>query len=177
MKKKISILLILTLSLSTILLFSTVHPVTASSSQGLVRPTRTILIQGLETQMELAYQREINFQQRQGLHFTYAATAATDVQNIINTAKNKNMNVTDLETALTAFNSQVASARTYHDQAVSLLLTHNGFDVNGKVADTQAAHQTLDSARQDLQMAHLTLTSATLALRTSLQTWRQQNHL
>lgn len=177
MKKQISLILILILALSTDLLFSTVQSVNANSSQPLVRPTHTPLIQVLDTQMEFSYQREVNFQHRQGLHFTYAATAASDMQAIIYAAKNVNKDVSDLETALTAFNSQVASARTYHEQAVSILLTHNGFDVNGKVTNSLIAHQTLDSARQDLQLAHLTLTSATLSLRTSLQNWRLQNHL
>lgn len=176
MKKQISILSIVIFALSTALLCSTFYPVTANSTQPLVRPTQTPLIQLLDSQMELSFQREVNFQHRQGLHFTYAATAVSDVGAIIIAAKNKGMDVAALETALTVFNSQVTSARAYHEQAVSLLLTHNGFDVNGKVTESQIAHQTLDSARQDLQMAHITLTSATLALRTALQDWRIQNH-
>ena len=122
--------------------------------------------------LETVYQREQNWLVVQTTTLTDANTIAANIQNWINTLQGQGKDTTDLETALAAFNSQIATAQTNHDAAASTLASHAGFDANGQVTDRAQAASTLRQAYQSLQTAHLTLVSAVVDLRLAVRTWR-----
>lgn len=148
----------------------------AASTDGLT-VVRTPISQAADQQMALSLQRERNWLMRQNLHFNQAATIAQKAQDVISNAQQAGLDVSELQSALNTFNSQVATAKTSYDQAASILASPAGFDANGNVIDAQTAHQTLASARDALQQAHLTLANASLTLRTAYQTWRLAHNL
>jgi hypothetical protein len=149
--------------------------VAASANQQQV--TRTPISKTFDQQMSYSLQREQNWLMRQNLHLNQATQIAQKVQEAINKAQQAGLDVADLQNALDTFNSQLSVAQSSHDQAAAILASPAGFDANGNVTDSQVAHQTLASARDALQQAHLTLTNATLTLRTAFLNWRQTHNL
>ncbi len=172
---------IIWISLSAIILLTAMvlavfSPTTQVKAAAQADPTRTPKA-GQQANQELAFtlQREQNWLGRQQLHLNQADQISTKAQNLIQKAQSKGIDVTDLNNALAAFNKQIAAAKTYHDQAASILSAKKGFDSNGKVTDPQAAHQTVLDARNALRQAHLDLSNAVVNLRLAIQNYRT-NH-
>jgi len=117
------------------------------------------------------YQREQSWLSVQTNTLADANTIAANGQNWINTLKGQGKDTTALETALAAFNGQVAAAQTAHDAAEGVLAAHAGFDANGAVTNGAEAAGTLRQAYQKLQQAHLSLVSAAVNLRLAIRTW------
>src|SRR5258706_10539265 len=125
----------------------------------------------LNTALSTLYQREQNWLSVQSNTLTDANTIAVNMQNWINTLKGQGKDTSALETALSAFNGQIAAAQTEHDTASGVLSAHAGFDGSGQVTDRDQAASTLRHAYQSLQQAHLTLVSAAVNLRLAVRTW------
>jgi hypothetical protein len=135
--------------------------------------TRTPAAGGqIDKELTFALQREQNWLERQQIHLTRANQVAAKAQDLIDKAQAKGVDVTDLVKALADFNTKIASAKTSHDQAASILSAKNGFDANGNVTDRQAAHQTVLDARNSLRQAHLTLANAVLSFHSAVLNWR-----
>ncbi len=141
-------------------------PAYAADSTGTATPPGP-LAQTLTT----IYQREQAWLTVQSSALTDANTIAVNMQNWINTLKGQGKDTTALETALAAFNSQVAAAQTAHDTASGILSAPAGFDNNGQVTDLGQVANTLRKAFQSLQSAHLTLLSAVVNLRLAVRNW------
>ncbi len=149
--------------------------VAASADQPQV--VRTPISQAVNQQMSNSLQRERNWLMRQNLHLNQATQIAQKAQEAIYKAQQVGLDVTDLQNALNTFNSQVSVAQSSYNQAAAILAAPAGFDANGNVTDSRVAHQTLATARNALQQAHLTLTNATIALRTAFLNWRLAHNL
>ncbi len=146
--------------------------------QAAVQPlaTRTPRVaQQVDQNLSFTLQREQSWLQLQQTNLTQAGQISARAQNLIDEAQAKGLDVTALQNALSAFNTQLAAATTSHGQAASILSARAGFDAGGNVTDTQTAHQTVLSARDALRQAHLTLASAAINLRQAVQSWRIQN--
>lgn len=150
---------------------------TVAASADQQQAARTPISQALDQQMSNSLQRERNWLMRQNLHLNQANQISQKAQEAINKAQQAGLDVTDLQNALNTFNSQVSVAQSSYNQAAAILAVPAGFDANGNVTDSQVAHQTLASARDALQQAHLTLTNATLTLRTTFLNWRLAHNL
>lgn len=120
------------------------------------------------------YQNEQQWLSKQQGHLDKANQGVTKVQQLIEKAKGKNVDVSALETALAAFKTKIASAQSAHAQAASILAAHTGFDASGNVTDRTAAHQTLLDGRLALRDAQSILRQATAEFRQAVRTWRQQ---
>jgi hypothetical protein len=173
--KKVSRIVLAVFAVLVMLSLAAFAPMPASASPALA-VTRTPRA-GQKTGQELSFalQREQNAFERQQLHLTQAGQVATKTQNLIDKAQAKGLDVTALNSALTTFKTELASAQASHDQAGGILSAKNGFDSSSQVTDATAAHQTLVDARDALRQAHLTLQGAVLNLRVAIQNWRVQN--
>lgn len=125
----------------------------------------------LNTTLSNIYQREQRWLSVQSNTLTDANTIAVNMQNWINTLKGQGKDTTALETALAAFNGQIATAQTAHDTAAGILSAHAGFDGGGQVTDRAQAAATLRQPYRSLQQAHLTLVSAAVNLRLAVRAW------
>lgn len=150
---------------------------TVAASADQQQAVRTPISQTLDQQLSYSLQRERNWLMRQNLHLNQANQISQKAQEAINKAQQAGLDTADLQNALNTFNSQVSVAKSSYNQAAAILATPAGFDANGNVTDSQVAHQTLASARDALQQAHLTLTNATLTLRTTFLNWRLAHNL
>jgi hypothetical protein len=150
---------------------------TVAASADQQQAVGTPISQALDQRMSSSLQRERNWLMRQNLHLDQATQIAQKMQEAINKAQQAGLDVSDLQNALNTFNSQVSVAQSSYNPASAILAAPAGFDANGNVTDSQVAHQTLASARDALQQAHLTLTNAALTLRTAFLNWRLAHNL
>ncbi len=123
------------------------------------------------------YQREQTWLNQQQQNLDRTNNIVTRVQQYIAAQQARGKDVTALQTALSAFQSQIATARSSHNTAATILSNHAGFDANGKVTDPNLARQTLLDGRQALRDAHLILRQAIVDLHRALREWRIANGL
>ncbi|HVM70245.1 MAG TPA: hypothetical protein VMT91_00695 [Anaerolineales bacterium] len=97
------------------------------------------------------------------------------VQDLITQAQSKHEDTSALESALTTFQSQLATVETDDNNVSTILTTHAGFDASGNLTDPTAAAQTVKDARQALSNASSTLFQAISDLQKALQTWKATN--
>jgi hypothetical protein len=134
------------------------------------------LSQARDNRLERWYQREQDWLTQQQDNLNKANTIVTKVQAFIAAQEANGKDVTALQTALAAFQQQIANAQAAHSTAASILSAHAGFDANGHVTDATQAHQTLMNGRQSLRDAHLMIKQAVLDLHRAIRDWRQANN-
>lgn len=86
----------------------------------------------------------------QGTNIGKLNDAAVKLQNFITKAKANGEDTSSLEVVLADLQSKTPQSQSYHDQAVSILGSHAGFDDSGKVTDAKTAAATLKSANEQL---------------------------
>ena len=111
--------------------------------------------------------------ERQGERLDKADEIITRAGAWIEKQKSGGEDVSSLEAGLSAFKAAIKDARTYHDEASSLLNNPAGFDGNGKVTDETTARQTLRKVRIALMGAHLTLEKGAIEFRFTVYEWRK----
>lgn len=122
-----------------------------------------------------AFAAEQTWLSKQQTAIDKADLAANKVQEIIDRAAAKGLDVTVLETALAAFQAAMATVKSDHQTAADILATHAGFDSNGVVTDRPTARQTVMDARRALGTAHMTMTQAFWDLRDAVRAWKDAN--
>jgi hypothetical protein len=125
--------------------------------------------------LERIYAREQEWLKKQAGVLSKVDQIAGKVQTMIDNLKSKGVDVTKLQAALNAFESQVAKAQGFHDQAAGILGAHAGFGPKGEVIDRALALQTVKDAGSALRQCHKTLFDAGKDLRAVIREWRQ-NH-
>jgi murein L,D-transpeptidase YcbB/YkuD len=121
------------------------------------------------------YQRELTVLGNQTDRLGRISEIITKVQDLIDEVASQGKDVAPLEQALATFQTQVASAQSEHDQANSILQSHQGFTADGQVTDRAQALLTVRQAAQALRDCHRTLVQAVGDLRMALRQWRRDN--
>ena len=103
------------------------------------------------------------------------ASRITKLQDLINKAKAKGIDVSSLQSALDAFSAAVSQAQTLYQGIQSTISSHPGFDTAGKVTDPTTAAQTVKAVMDSLKQIHQTLASPTKALKDAFTAFRQAN--
>jgi predicted nucleic acid-binding Zn-ribbon protein len=135
------------------------------------QPTRTNDYSGLTKE----FQDEQSDLSKQQSNLANAGNEVGKLQTLISQAQAKGLDTSALQSALSTFQGQLATAQSSDSNAASILSAHNGFDGSGNVTDPAAAKQTVDSARQTLDDAHTTLTQATHDLAAAVKAWEEAN--
>jgi hypothetical protein len=132
--------------------------------------------QGLAGQaLSRIYQWELTALDRQADRLNRIGGIVAKVQSLIDNLASQGKDVTPLQQALAAFQTQVALAQSEYDQAASILHSHGGFDGDGQVTDRSQALQTVRQAAQALRDCHRILLQAGHDLRQVLREWRANN--
>jgi hypothetical protein len=143
-------------------------------------PTSTTSItkhQATNAQLEKAYQGELKELGVQQTHLNEANTLAAAVQSQIDKLNTAGRDTSSLATALSTFQSQIATAQSAYDAAGSILDAHAGFDANGHVTDPVLARQTATDAHQSLLNAHNVLKQAVEDLHQFIVGFRKAHQL
>jgi hypothetical protein len=126
-------------------------------------------------QLKLIYERLTLASKNQGSRLDFSKEIAGNAQEWVDDLSAAGVDVTALNTALSAFNAGITEAEGYHDTGAGILSTHSGFDDADNVTDVQAARETLRTAANNLRQAHLAITKATLDFRSAVRAWRDQH--
>jgi hypothetical protein len=126
-----------------------------------------------EEALSKAFKAEQKWLGNQQQAINKADQAALQIRQLIDKASAEGLDVTILQNALAAFNSEMAAVKSGHQTAADILAAHNGFDDDGSVTDQQSARVTVLDARQALSKAHVTMTQAVRDLRQAARDWRQ----
>lgn len=124
-----------------------------------------------------ACQQEKLFLEAQQNRIDFSGQVATQAQTWIDTLKSNGKDTSALETALAAFNTGVATTQTQHNTAQGVYDAKAGFDGSCNVTDRTQARTTVETVRDDLRIAHRTISDASLAFRLAVREWRRANHL
>ncbi|HTX80038.1 MAG TPA: hypothetical protein VMC62_10230 [Longilinea sp.] len=128
-----------------------------------------------EGKMTDAYNRLNDWLNVQTTNLGRLNDAATKLQDYITKAKANGEDTSSLEAVLADLNAQIPQSQSYHDQATSTLSTHAGFDSNGNVTDATTAHQTLETARQQLNNSKNINVALGLELQNAIQSWKSSH--
>jgi len=101
--------------------------------------------------------------------------AASKLQDYITKAKANGEDTSSLDAVLADLNAKIPQSQSYHDQATSTLGTHAGFDDSGNVTDEATAHQTLESAREQLNNSKNINVALALELKNAIQSWKNSH--
>jgi hypothetical protein len=101
--------------------------------------------------------------------------ASSKLQDYITKAKANGEDTSSLEAVLADLNTKIPQSQSYHDQAASTLGTHAGFDSNGNVTDEATAHQTLQSAREQLNNSKNINAALAQEVKNALQSWKDSH--
>ncbi len=125
--------------------------------------------------MERGYKIASRFAEHVKKDFERADKLEERVQELITRLEQKGKDPAPLEVALKTFEGQIAQGLNQLQIGQDILITHAGFDDNGSVLDPEAAHQTLESAREALKNAHQQYHEARHQLMEALLTYRKTN--
>jgi enamine deaminase RidA (YjgF/YER057c/UK114 family) len=106
---------------------------------------------------------------------TDSAGRISKLQDFINKAKAKGLDVSSLQSALDAFSAAVKQAQTLYQSGQGTISSHPGFDNAGKVMDAKAAAQTVKAVMDNLKQIREILAAPTKALKVAFAAFRQAN--
>jgi len=128
---------------------------------------------GGPARLERALARQQAWLAGQSRRFELADQAATRLADLIDRLQEQGLDTTPLETALAAFQNEVAAAGTRHEDAAQILAVHAGFDAEGRLTDRDQAGATLEAAGEALDDARDGLAEAFEALREARRDFRR----
>jgi hypothetical protein len=96
-------------------------------------------------------------------------------QRLIDKAKERGLDITQVQTAFDAFKAALPKARPFYEQAKSIANTHKGFDANGNVTDPVAARETVKSIHEAMAQFKDAMGGTFKALRKAIRAFRTAN--
>ncbi len=130
-----------------------------------------------QQRIERLYQRTLNWRDVQTENLARADEAVAKTQSYIDAKKADGLDTSAVEAALASYQTQIAEAHSFHDQAVAVLSTHSGFDDAGKMTDITAARVTIADSASDLGQARVRMVNAAFNLRQAIKDFRAANGL
>jgi hypothetical protein len=97
------------------------------------------------------------------------------VQRLLDHAKANGKDTSTVQEALDAFTVQWKQARPIYEAMQGIVRSHQGFDSNGNVTDSEKAKQTVLAMREKFQEIKTVLNGTGKALRQAIKAYRQAN--
>jgi hypothetical protein len=121
--------------------------------------------------LELVWARQLRVYNRMG-HIDQLIERA---QRLIGRAKENGKDVSAVQAALDAFETQWKVAKPTYESIKGIINSHQGFDANGKVTDTGRAKATVMEMRDKFKEIRATLNGTGKALREAITAFREAN--
>lgn len=125
--------------------------------------------------LERIWARELRAYERQGRALDQSDTFIEKVQARIDKAAENGKDVTALQAALDAFEAAIQEARPVYESAGEIVKSHQGFDENGHVTDSEQARETIKELRNKLKEVRSTMNGTGKALREAIKAFREAN--
>ncbi len=121
--------------------------------------------------LELVWARQLRIYNRLGRIDNLIERA----QRLIDRAKGNGKDVSALQAALDAFETQWKAAKPTYESIKGIVNSHQGFDENGKVTDTAKAKATVIELRDKFKEIRDTLNGTGKALHEAIKAFREAN--
>jgi hypothetical protein len=139
---------------------------------GLTTPTPP---QSPDDRLESIWAREQDIYTKLGSFLNNSDTFITKAQMLINRAKANGKDTTALQAALDAFAYAVKKAEPIYQSAGMIVMSHQGFDANGKVVDQVQALATIKGMRNKFLEIRQLLQDPRQALQDAIKAFRDAN--
>src|SRR6185369_12511018 len=163
-KKTILIALVAALGLASL-------PLVSVFAAGQKDPTKPPQTQLKNDKLELVWARQLRIYNRMGRIDNLIEKA----QKLIDRAKENGKDVSAVQAALDAFETQWKAARPTYESIKGIVNSHQGFDENGKVTDAEKAKATVMEMRDKLKEIRSILNETGKALHEEIKAFRQAN--
>lgn len=125
--------------------------------------------------LEKVWAHQIRAYERLGNLFDRADAFVDKVQQLIDRAKENGKDVSAVQAALDAFEAALKDAHPIYESAKGIVNSHQGFDENGKVTDTQKAKETVKAMGEKLNEIREAMNRTGKALKDVLKAFREAN--
>jgi hypothetical protein len=164
-KKTILVALIAALGLTSLSAFSV-------SAAGLSAPTALAQQTQLTNErLEQIWARQLRRYERMGR----ADEFIERVQRLIDRAEANGKDASAVQAALDAFAAAVKEANPIYESMKGIVNSHQGFDDNGKVTDSEKAKETVRSMHEKFQEIKTVMNGTGRALREAIRAFREAN--
>lgn len=126
--------------------------------------------------LEQIWAKEQERYDRWGKFFDNVDARISKAQELIDKAKANGKDVSALQAALDAFSGAVKQAKPIYESGKGVIVSHQGFDANGKVTDQTKAIGTVKDLGGKLKEIRQTIFPAAKALREAIRAFREANH-
>ncbi len=163
-KKSILLALVAALGLASL-------PIVSVFAAGQNDPTPPPQAQLTNDRLELVWARELRVYNRMGRVDGLTERAPR----LIDRAKANGKDVTAVQAALDAFETQWKAANPTYESIKGIINSHQGFDANGKVTDPEKAKATVKEMHDKFKEIRATLNGTGKALHEAIQAFREAN--
>ena len=125
--------------------------------------------------LEQVWARQLRLYERIGNGFERADRFTDKVQQLIDRAQENGKDVAAVQAALDAFEAALKDAHPIYESAKGIVTSHQGFDVDRKVTDTEKAKETVRAMGEKLKDIRAAMNGTGRALLEALRAFRQAN--
>ena len=147
-------------------------PFVSVAAQGVNDPTPPAAQAEISNErLEKIWARQLRSYQRMGKTDEFVAK----VQQLLDRAAANGKDVTAIQSALDAFVEAAKDAKPIYESANGIIISHQGFDANGKVTDPAQAKETVKALGEKLKEIRATMDGSGQALREAIKAFREAN--
>ena len=121
--------------------------------------------------LEKVWARQLKLYERMGKTDEFVAK----VQKLLDRATANGKDVSAIQSALDAFVESTKDAKPIYESANGIINSHQGFDDNGKVTDTEQAKETVKAMGEKLKEIKEAMSGTGKALREAIKAFREAN--
>jgi len=125
--------------------------------------------------LELVWARQQKVYERLGNVYDRSDAFVERVQNLIDKATENGKDVSAVQAALDAFEAAIKNAHLIYESGKGIISSHQGFDNDGKVTDTEKAVETVKSMGEKLREIKDAMNGTGRALREAIIPFRETN--
>lgn len=126
----------------------------------------------VDARLQRSFARQNRIITRIGKVYGSADQGFSKVQALLDKARARGLDVSQIQAALDAFKTALTTARPFYDQATATAGSHAGFDAAGNVTDPQAARSTVQSIHASLEQFRGALGGTLKSLREAIRAFR-----
>ncbi len=148
-------------------------PATSAFAQGENPPTKNGEVRN--EKLEKAWAHQLKLYNNLGKGFEDIDAQIAKFQKRIDKAAENGKDVTALQAALDAFEAAMKSAKPTYESMNGIVNSHQGFDSNGKVTDSEKAKSTVQAMGAKLKEVKSSMNGTGKALRDAFKAFREAN--
>lgn len=131
--------------------------------------------QGSNERLERIWARQLRIYERIGNGFEREDRFIERVQGLIDRAEQNGKDISAVQAALDAFEAAVKDAHSIYESMNGIVNSHQGFDEDGSVIDSEKAHETVQAMHEKLEELKAAMVGTGKALAEAIKAFREAN--